>query len=119
MADLGPLDLALVPVGGWGPTLGAGHLNATTAVEAVRRARARWAVPVHYGTFWPLGFGRVRPHMFAGPGEEFADRAARAGSATQIRVLTPGETFSLDLPADPNATAAHDNRAHDVRATAE
>lgn len=98
MNDLGPLDLALVPVGGWGPTLGSGHLDAEGAVEAVRRARARHAVPVHYGTFWPLGFGRVRPHMFHGPGEEFAEVAARVAADTQVHVLAPGEAMAL--PAD-------------------
>jgi L-ascorbate metabolism protein UlaG (beta-lactamase superfamily) len=112
MSDLGPLDLALIPVGGWGPTLGAGHLNAAGAVEAVRRAGARWAVPVHYGTFWPFGFGRVRPHMFAGPGEEFAGRAARSAAGTSVHVLAPGETFTL-------ATGAGDVSARRLGATAE
>jgi L-ascorbate metabolism protein UlaG (beta-lactamase superfamily) len=96
MAELGPLDLALVPVGGWGPTLGAGHVDPAGAVEAVRLARARWAVPVHYGTFWPLGFGRVRPHMFHGPGEAFAEIAERVAPGIRVRVLAPGETLALD-----------------------
>lgn len=95
MAELGPLDLALVPVGGWGPTLGAGHLDPTAAAEAVRLAGARWAVPMHYGTFWPLGFGRVRPHLFHGPGQEFAVRVERAAPDTAVRVLAPGETLEV------------------------
>jgi L-ascorbate metabolism protein UlaG (beta-lactamase superfamily) len=103
MAGLGPVDLALVPVGGWGPTLGAGHLDPAGAAEAVRRVGARWAVPVHYGTFWPLGFGRVRPHLFHGPGEEFAERAARTAPGTTVRVLDPGET--LTVPVDVRGTA--------------
>jgi L-ascorbate metabolism protein UlaG (beta-lactamase superfamily) len=98
MAGLGPVDLALVPVGGWGPTLGSGHLDPAGAVEAVRRVGVRWAVPVHYGTFWPLGFGRVRSHLFDGPGEVFAGLAARSAAGTLVRVLAPGETFAL--PAD-------------------
>ena len=43
---------ALIPVGGWGPTLGEqGHLDAARAAEALRVVKADWAVPVHYGTF--------------------------------------------------------------------
>jgi L-ascorbate metabolism protein UlaG (beta-lactamase superfamily) len=97
MSALGPLDLALIPVGGWGPTLGThGHLNAGTAAEALRRSRAGWAVPVHYGTLWPIGLSRVRAHMFAEPGRRFADEAARACPDASVRVLGQGETLTID-----------------------
>jgi L-ascorbate metabolism protein UlaG (beta-lactamase superfamily) len=96
MSEFAPLDLALIPVGGWGPTLGPhGHLDARAAAEALRRVKAAWAVPVHYGTFWPIGCGRVRPHMFRDPGEEFARRAVRAAPDTRVRVLGHGETLTL------------------------
>lgn len=96
MSELAPLDLALVPVGGWGPTLGSHHhLDAAAAAEAVRRVKAGWAVPVHYGTFWPIGMSGVRAHMFAGPGAEFARRAARVAPDTQVRVLAQGETLTI------------------------
>jgi L-ascorbate metabolism protein UlaG (beta-lactamase superfamily) len=96
MADLGPLDLALIPVGGWGPTLGAhGHLDAVAGAEALRRVKAGWAVPVHYGTFWPIGMGRVRSHMFRDPGEEFARAALRAAPQTEVRVLGHGQTLTI------------------------
>jgi L-ascorbate metabolism protein UlaG (beta-lactamase superfamily) len=87
MAALGPLDLALIPVGGWGPSLGEGHLNPAGAAEAVRRAKVAVAVPVHYGTFWPIGFGRVRPQMFHTPAQVFARAAA---AVTEVRVLPHG-----------------------------
>jgi len=97
MSDFGPLDLALIPVGGWGPTLGAeGHLDAEDGAEALRRVKAAWAVPVHYGTFWPAGLGRVRPHMFHEPGTEFARKAATIAPDTRVRVLTQGETLSFE-----------------------
>jgi L-ascorbate metabolism protein UlaG (beta-lactamase superfamily) len=96
MTDLGPVDLALIPVGGWGPTLGAeGHLDAENAAEALRRVKASWAVPVHYGTFWPLGLGSVRRHMFSGPGDAFARHAATASPQTQVRVLGQGQTLAV------------------------
>ena len=100
MSQLGPLDLALIPVGGWGPTLDShGHLDATEGAEALRRVKAAWAVPVHYGTFWPLGRSRVRPRMFAEPGREFARRAATAAPDTQVRVLAHGETLTIEPAA--------------------
>ena len=100
MASLGPLDLALVPVGGWGPTLAAhGHLDPADGAEALRRVKAGWAVPVHYGTFWPVGMGRYRSHMFHDPGTEFARRAATAAPDTHVRVLAHGETLSFEPAA--------------------
>ncbi|GAA0555571.1 MBL fold metallo-hydrolase [Paractinoplanes ferrugineus] len=93
MSDIGPIDLALVPVGGWGPSLGShGHLDAADAAEAVRRVKAAWAVPVHYGTLWPIGMGRIRPHMFHEPGTRFAELA---GADVRVRVLTQGETLDV------------------------
>jgi L-ascorbate metabolism protein UlaG (beta-lactamase superfamily) len=100
MSALGPLDLALIPVGGWGPTLGAhGHLDATAAAEALRRVKATWAVPVHYGTFWPIGMSRIRAHMFHEPGRQFARLAERTAPDTRVRVLAQGETLTIEATA--------------------
>ncbi|MGW1891353.1 MBL fold metallo-hydrolase [Streptomyces sp. NPDC002004] len=87
MADaVGPVDVALLPVGGWGPYLGQGHLDAARAVEALVRLAPRNAVPVHYGTYWPIGMDGVRPHEFHAPGDEFARLAAlRAPDVTVHR----------------------------------
>ncbi len=98
MDSLGPLDVALIPVGGWGPTLGTGHLHPATAVEAVRRAAPSWAIPIHFGTFWPIGFERVRPHRFFSPGDEFAGLLPDAAPRTRVRVLQPGESLTIDHP---------------------
>ena len=93
MADVDPVDLALVPVGGWGPTLEEGHLDPDEAAEAVRRVGARWAVPVHWGTFWPMGLEYVardnHERLFTTPGPRFAE--AMAGSSVEAVVLAPGE----------------------------
>jgi len=100
MIELAPLDLALIPVGGWGPTLGShGHLNASSAAEALRWVKACWAVPVHYGTLWPIGMGRVRAHMFREPGREFARFAEITAPDTRVRVLAHGETLAVGRSA--------------------
>jgi L-ascorbate metabolism protein UlaG (beta-lactamase superfamily) len=88
MADVEPVDLALAPVGGWGPTLGEGHMGPEDAAVAVARVGARLALPVHWGTFWPVGFDRVaranHERLFMTPGSRFADALAASGVATVV-----------------------------------
>ncbi len=95
MAELAPIDLAVVPVGGWGPNLGPGHLDPARAVEATQRVSAAAAIPVHYGTFWPVGLDRVRPEMFLPPGERFAELAAVARPGMAVNVLAPGDSVEV------------------------
>lgn len=100
ISDIGPVSAAVVPVGGWGPTLGPHHLDPVQAAEAVRRIGARDAVPVHYGTFWPVGLRRVHPgsyqRMFADPGARFAAALAQACPASRAHVLDVGASARLD-----------------------
>ncbi|MFF5338195.1 MBL fold metallo-hydrolase [Streptomyces sp. NPDC013181] len=88
---VGPVDVALLPVGGWGPYLGHGHLDAGRAAQALARLRPRAAVPVHYGTYWPIGMDGVRPHEFHAPGEEFVRKAAAAAPDVVVHRLAHGE----------------------------
>ncbi|MGH4028983.1 MBL fold metallo-hydrolase [Actinomycetota bacterium Odt1-20B] len=93
MADwVGEVDVALLPVGGWGPYLGTGHLDAGRAAEALARLRPRSAVPVHYGTYWPIGMDAVRPHEFHTPGDEFVRRAAQLAPDVAVHRLDHGES---------------------------
>ncbi|GAA3150650.1 L-ascorbate metabolism protein UlaG (beta-lactamase superfamily) [Kribbella aluminosa] len=96
-AEAGPVDLALVPVGGWGPSLGPGHLDPVRAAEAVRRVGATTAVPVHFGTFWPIGLDWVKPELFLPPGERFKTAMTDVDPGVKVEVLTPGG--SLEVPA--------------------
>src|SRR5438034_1943012 len=52
----GAVDVALLPVWGWGPRLGMGHLDPRRAAEAVLRIRPRSAGPTYCGTFYPYTF---------------------------------------------------------------
>src|SRR5277367_6501719 len=47
---LPPLDVALLPVGGWGPTLGPGHMDPRDAARAAGLLKPRVAIPVQWGT---------------------------------------------------------------------
>lgn len=91
---VGPVDLALVPVGGWGPNLGPGHLDPARAAEAVHRVGASTAVPVHFGTFWPIGLDWLRPELFHRPGERFVE--AMAGNGVRVCLLAPGESTRVE-----------------------
>jgi L-ascorbate metabolism protein UlaG (beta-lactamase superfamily) len=97
MADaVGKCDIALLPVGGWGPFLGHGHLDASRAAQALARLAPRAAVPVHYGTYWPIGMDAVRPHEFHSPGEEFATIAARLAPDVTVHRLDHGQSVVVE-----------------------
>lgn len=89
--EVGPVDVALLPVGGWGPGLGPGHLNAARAAEALTMLTPRSAVPVHYGTYWPIGMDKVRPQEFHSPGAEFVAQAARLAPEVTVHLPEHGE----------------------------
>ncbi|MFB6806301.1 MBL fold metallo-hydrolase [Streptomyces sp. NPDC056387] len=93
--EVGPVDVALLPVGGWGPYLGPGHLDAGRAAQALAALAPAAAVPVHYGTYWPIGLDAVRPHEFHAPGEEFVRRARRLAPKVAVRVPGHGERVRL------------------------
>jgi L-ascorbate metabolism protein UlaG (beta-lactamase superfamily) len=98
MAGLGgALDLALVPIWGWGPSLGRGkHMDPERAAEALTLLRPRVAVPIHWGTYHPLHLGlREAPRYLREPAERFVRAAAEAAPDVEVRVLQPGETLSL------------------------
>lgn len=89
------IDVALVPVGGWGPRLGAGHLDPRRAAEAVRLIRPRVAVPIHWGFLRPVGLGRLEPRYLTQPGEIFARLSAETAPDVEVRVLEPGESLEV------------------------
>ncbi|QNP69257.1 MBL fold metallo-hydrolase [Streptomyces roseirectus] len=90
--EVGPVDVALLPVGGWGPYLGEGHLDAGRAAEALALLGPRSAVPVHYGTYWPIGLDAVRPHEFHAPGDEFVRLAAVRAPQVTVHKLLHGQS---------------------------
>jgi L-ascorbate metabolism protein UlaG (beta-lactamase superfamily) len=91
----GRLDVALLPVWGWGTTLGAGHLDPRRAAEASARIRPRIAVPIHWGTLFPIGRARKHGHLLHDPPREFAAQVAELAPDVDVRVLEPGESLAL------------------------
>jgi L-ascorbate metabolism protein UlaG (beta-lactamase superfamily) len=93
MAAIGPVDVALLPVAGWGPRLGTGHLDPERAARAASLLEARVAIPIHWGTFHPV-YAR-RGAWFDEPAREFETQVAAAAPGVDVRVLTPGESASF------------------------
>jgi len=89
----GDLDVALLPVWGWGPTLGQGHLTPRRAAEALRMLRPRMAIPIHWGTFAPLGLGWLRPRFLFTPPYDFASHAGSLAPDVKVCVVHPGHQF--------------------------
>ncbi len=100
MSDLaGRVDVALLPVSGWGPTLGRGHLDPVRAAEAAARIQPAIAIPIHWGTLFPVGLRRLAWRRFEGPGEAFRDAVAARDGRIAVRVLQPGQSMALDAGA--------------------
>jgi L-ascorbate metabolism protein UlaG (beta-lactamase superfamily) len=93
MAAIGPVDVALLPVAGWGPRLGPGHLDPERAARAAVLLQARVAIPIHWGTFHPV-YAR-RGAWFDEPAREFEAQVAAVAPGVEVRVLAPGESASF------------------------
>jgi L-ascorbate metabolism protein UlaG (beta-lactamase superfamily) len=89
------LDVALLPIWGWGPTIGPGHLDPARAAQALNLLRPRLAVPIHWGTLRPV-FHSARAPFLSEPLEKFLEAAKETAPGVEIRVLEPGG--SLQLP---------------------
>jgi L-ascorbate metabolism protein UlaG (beta-lactamase superfamily) len=97
MGELAPgLDVALVPIWGWGPSLGRGHLDPRRAAEALALLRPRVAVPIHWGTYYPVQSTRLKPPAFLHePVEAFTKAAAELAPEVEIEVLPVGGELPL------------------------
>ena len=96
------VDVALLPVWGWGPTLGPGHLDPVTAADAVALIAPKAVVPVHWGTLAVAGMtsvpsplrGRMR-RLLVDPPHSFAAEVAARGLDTRVAVTAPGSAVDL------------------------
>jgi L-ascorbate metabolism protein UlaG (beta-lactamase superfamily) len=96
MADIGQeIDLALLPVWGWGPTLGPGHMDPQRAAHSLGHIQPKAAVPIHWGTYCPIVVEWFRPKFLSQPPLEFADLASEIAPDVTIQIVDPGD--SLDV----------------------
>jgi L-ascorbate metabolism protein UlaG (beta-lactamase superfamily) len=89
MGDLARgLHVALLPISGWGPRVGRGHMDPARAARAVELLEPRVAVPLHWGTLAsPRAPWLGDPER---PAREFVQQVAALTPGVEVRVLRPG-----------------------------
>jgi L-ascorbate metabolism protein UlaG (beta-lactamase superfamily) len=93
MGEIGPVDVALLPIWGWGPGLGAGHLDPAGAAAAAALMRPTAVVPIHWGTYFPIHLGVLRrPGFVELPPIEFLAAMKDVAPDVDVRVLQPGSS---------------------------
>jgi L-ascorbate metabolism protein UlaG (beta-lactamase superfamily) len=97
MRDLADtVDVALLPVGGWGLTLPSRHhLGPSDAARATALIRPRLVVPIHWGTYWPAGLRHLRSARRAGPPGAFIRAAAELAPEASVRATEVGAEVDL------------------------
>jgi L-ascorbate metabolism protein UlaG (beta-lactamase superfamily) len=90
------LDVALVPVWGWGRSLGTGHLDPERAAEALQLLQPRIAIPIHWGTLHPYGTALRDRRFLEDPPERFAELARSIAPSVEVRIMKPGETIVIE-----------------------
>jgi L-ascorbate metabolism protein UlaG (beta-lactamase superfamily) len=94
MSELaGRVGVAMLPLWGWGPRVGTGHLDPDRAAEGVARIRPRVAVPIHWGTLgaWSAQRG-LDP---AAPARAFAKAVSLIAPRSTVRIVMAGERIEL------------------------
>lgn len=85
------LDAVLLPIWGWGPKLGHGHLDPLAAARILRQLEPSAAVPIHWGTYAPIWTSRRSPPAFLSrPVVDFHAHAGRLAPGVRVAALRPG-----------------------------
>ena len=90
MAELQAIDVALLPVAGWGSKVGPGHLDPARAAQAAAVLQPRVAVPIHWGTL-----ARVGRSPEPDPPHELARLVLELAPDVDVQVVDPGGTLTL------------------------
>jgi L-ascorbate metabolism protein UlaG (beta-lactamase superfamily) len=94
LGDLaGNLDLALLPIWGWGPRVGPGHLDPKRAAQAAALLEPRAVVPIHWGTLASPGVRWLADPVR--PARTFAEAVSRAAPGVRVHLLAPGQRLDL------------------------
>jgi L-ascorbate metabolism protein UlaG (beta-lactamase superfamily) len=97
MRDAAPgLDVALLPIAGWGPRLPPGHLDPLRAAQALELLHPRVAIPIHWGTYTRIGLSRDE----AAPAKLFEELAATHAPDVDVHVLPVGGTVEVAVEAE-------------------
>ncbi len=89
------VDLALLPIGSWGPQRAPWHLGPVGAVRVALEIGARAVIPVHWGTLYPTGLHRLWPSPLSRPAIDFERAAVRLAPDIDVRILRPGASTTF------------------------
>lgn len=89
----GTLEVATLPIWGWGHKLGPGHMDPRGAAIAAATLRPKLTVPIHWGTYFPIGMKGVRGALLEKPARAFEKQMSEIAPDLEVRVLNPGETL--------------------------
>ncbi|MEM8620675.1 MAG: MBL fold metallo-hydrolase [Actinomycetota bacterium] len=95
MTDLESIDAALLPIWGWGPTLGPGHLDPTGAAAATAAIDPRLVIPIHWGTYAPENVRRIPGDWFERPLTDFEQALDEHDRRDRLHALAPGERVTV------------------------
>jgi L-ascorbate metabolism protein UlaG (beta-lactamase superfamily) len=90
------LDIAFLPVWGWGPDKGKEHMGPIEAAQSLTLLKPKFAVPIHWGTYLPLGLHWLKPAFHFFPPHEFLRQARELAPQVDVRILQPGEDIVLE-----------------------
>jgi L-ascorbate metabolism protein UlaG (beta-lactamase superfamily) len=96
LRSLQGIDLACLPIWGWGPNLGPGHMDPEKAARAAALIEPRIVVPIHWGTLYPRLLQRLRPEPLRAPPLVLARWMTELAPQAELRVLAPGESTSVE-----------------------
>lgn len=95
MANLRDIDVALLPIWGWGPSVGWGHLDPAGAAEASQLIQPGLVVPMHWGTYSPEDGRRGIPSRFDEPLVRFEAELRAVGAHDRLHMLEPGGSLRV------------------------
>lgn len=88
----GDLEVALLPIWGWGPSIGSGHLDPAGAARAAAVLDPAVSIPIHWGTFFPIGLRRWRGESLVTPPDSFERALREIDPGLETTILRPGES---------------------------
>ncbi len=117
MTDLGRIDIALIPIAGWGPKLGPGHLDPRWRCGGGPANGRVDGDPHPLGDLLPLAHGVARspPAFLELPVAEFQAHMREVAPDVDVRVLRPGDEVVLEAPQEGARPAGENLSAEDDR----
>jgi L-ascorbate metabolism protein UlaG (beta-lactamase superfamily) len=108
MADIGPVTVALLPVAGWGPHLGPGHLAPAAAARAAAAIAPRVAIPIHWGSYERV---LMRTEDRGRPAREFVSALRELSPEVVSEVIEPGTAVEVEAGAGDGRAVVRSARA--------